>query len=247
MSPHWTVKISIFRKKGESKEKFDSFTMDVDPDEYVLDAVERIWAYRDRSLTFAHACHHSVCGACGMRVNGIEKLACITPIRSVVEDRGEIRLDPLRNFAVVSDLVVDMGPLFRSMERVGAEQVLPIEETTVDDGIQPAGDRAESQVFRLVDCIECGLCLSACPIVATSPGYLGPAVLAAVQQRGLKNAPHLVDQIDSQDGVWRCHGIHECTEVCPSNVQPAWRIMDLRRQAIRHRLSKFFDGGKETG
>jgi succinate dehydrogenase / fumarate reductase iron-sulfur subunit len=91
-------------------------------------------------------------------------------------------------------------------------------------------------MVRLVDCIECGLCMSACPIVATTPTYLGPAVLAAAQHRGLSDGQDLIGLIDSKDGVWRCHGIHECTEVCPSNVEPAWRIMDLRRQVIRHRF-----------
>ena len=35
---------------------------------------------------------------------------------------------------------------------------------------------------RLADCIECGCCISACPIALTTPAYLGPAVLAAAQQ-----------------------------------------------------------------
>jgi succinate dehydrogenase/fumarate reductase-like Fe-S protein len=33
---------------------------------------------------------------------------------------------------------------------------------------------------------------------------------------------------DDPDGAWRCHAIFECTEACPSNVNPAARIMALR-------------------
>ena len=64
----WTVTFQVSRKKEEATAHFDNFKLDVDPDEYVLDAVERIWAFHDRTLVFRHACHHSTCGACGMRV-----------------------------------------------------------------------------------------------------------------------------------------------------------------------------------
>src|SRR5574340_1164799 len=105
----WKVTFKIYRKKDGEKLHYDSFTIDVDPDEYVLDAIERIWAFHDRTLTFRHACHHSTCGACGMRVNGREKLTCITTFRSVTRDGGACIIEPLRNFPVVSDLVVDIG------------------------------------------------------------------------------------------------------------------------------------------
>ena len=63
----WNVTFIVSRKKGEEMPHLQSFALEVDPDEYVLDGVERIWAFHDRSLTFRHACHHSTCGACGMR------------------------------------------------------------------------------------------------------------------------------------------------------------------------------------
>ena len=67
----WNITLRILRRKGESEAHWQDFKMDVDPDEYVLDAVERVWAFHDRSLTYRHACHHSTCGACGMVVNGV--------------------------------------------------------------------------------------------------------------------------------------------------------------------------------
>ena len=121
----WKVTFHISRQKSQQERHFDEFLLEVDPDEYVLDAIERVWAFHDRSLCFAHACHHSTCGACGMRVNGVEKLTCITPINSVTQNGGTVRVEPLRNFPVVSDLVVDMGGLFRKMEQVGHRPVLP--------------------------------------------------------------------------------------------------------------------------
>jgi succinate dehydrogenase / fumarate reductase iron-sulfur subunit len=121
----WTVTFQVLRQKEGQAPHFDAFTLEVDPDEYVLDGVERIWAFEDRSLVFRHACHHSTCGACGMRVNGVEKLTCITPIREVTQNGGTLRVEPLRNFPVISDLAVDMGSLYRNMDLAGA---LPVNE-----------------------------------------------------------------------------------------------------------------------
>ncbi len=239
MTEHWKITLRVFRQKENQASHFDDFQMDVSPDEYVLDAVERVWAFHDRSLCFRHACHHSTCGACGMRVNGVEKLTCITPIHEVTHDGAILKVEPLRNFPVVSDLAVDMGSLYRKMDAVQARAVLPVPEAEIEN--PPSEWPAEDwQYIRLSDCIECGLCISACPIVATTPEYLGPAPLAAAQDQGLKRMPELLSVVDCEDGVWRCHSAFECTAVCPSFVDPARRIMNLRTQVVGKRLQKLF-------
>jgi succinate dehydrogenase / fumarate reductase iron-sulfur subunit len=230
----WNITLKIHRQKEGQPPYFQEFPLEVDPDEYVLDAVERVWAFMDRTLCFRHACHHSTCGACGMRVNNVEKLTCITPIRAVTQDGGVIKVEPLRNFPVVSDLVVDMSNLYARMEMVGAKAVLPVTQAEIER--PPATWPADAeQYLRLTDCIECGLCISACPSAATSPSYLGPAVLAAAQTVGL--TAETLPIVDSEDGLWRCHSAFECTAVCPSAVDPARRIMNLRQQVVRQRLS----------
>jgi len=66
--------------------------------------------------------------------------------------------------------------------------------------------------------------------------------LAAVQTRGLDHVPNLISLVDTAEGVWRCHSAYECTEVCPSNVEPGWRIMDLRKQVMKQRVKNIFGG-----
>jgi len=235
----WTVTFHVYREKQGEPPHFDDFKVEVDPDEYVLDGIERIWAFQDESLCFRHACHHSTCGACGMRINGFEKLTCITTIRSVASDGSTIKVEPMRNFPVISDLVVDMGSLYRRMEAVRARAVLPVTQASIE---RPPQDwpRGYDQYIRLADCIECGLCISACPISATSSSYIGPAVIAGAQQNGLERDPELLPLVDNVDGVWRCHSAFECTAVCPSFVDPARRIMDMRRQIIAERYRRIF-------
>jgi succinate dehydrogenase/fumarate reductase iron-sulfur protein len=240
---NWVVTFQVYRKKGDEAVHFDEYKLEVNPDEYVLDGIERIWAQQDRSLVFRHACHHSTCGACGMRVNGAEKLSCITTIRSVTQDGGSLRVEPMRNFPVISDLAVDMGVLYTRMDWVGQRQINLDELEAIQPEARPAGPEAPGESYpRLSDCIECGLCISACPISSSSPGYLGPAVLAGAHQHGIQNDDQVFHLVDSEDGVWRCHSAYECTAVCPSFVDPGWRIMDLRRQVIAHGLARFFRG-----
>jgi succinate dehydrogenase/fumarate reductase iron-sulfur protein len=245
----WTIHFIVFRKKEGQEKYFQTFNLEVDPDEYVLDAIERIWAFHDRSLTFRHACHHSTCGACGMLVNGVEKLTCITRIRSVTHPDGNLKIEPLRNFPILSDLVVDMASLYLDMEFVKSTQVLQVTDSYLpyekENKIQ--SNRAYQ---RLTDCIECGMCVSACPSALTSSSYLGPAVMASAQQNLMrKKDSELIKMLDCQDGVWRCHSAYECSEICPSHVDPAWRIMNLRRRIIAHHIQNLFfgKGGQHEG
>jgi succinate dehydrogenase / fumarate reductase iron-sulfur subunit len=235
----WNITLKIHRQKEGETPHYDEFKMEVDPDEYVLDAVERVWAFMDRTLCFRHACHHSTCGACGMRVNGVEKLTCITSIRDVTQEGATLTIEPLHNFPIISDLAVDMGSLYSRLEAVGARSVLPVSEAEIEKPLA-AWSAEDAHYIRLSDCIECGLCISACPVATTTSGYLGPAVLAGAQANGVKRNPELLKLVDCEDGVWRCHSVFECTAVCPSNVDPARRIMNLRTQVILEKFKRLF-------
>lgn len=237
----WRVTFLVHRQKGPEPPHFDQFTLDVSPDEYVLDAIERIWAFHDRSLTFRHACHHGACGACGVRINGVERLNCLARIADVTRDGGRVKVEPLRSFPVVSDLVVDMSRLYGAMERVGFRQVVPVCAAS-----EPGAGAAGGAELRLADCIECGLCLSACPVTADAPQYLEPAALAAVHQGIQAGDESLYDLADSSDGVWRCHNAFACMAVCPADISPAQRIMSMRRQIVGRRLQRLVRPRKET-
>jgi succinate dehydrogenase / fumarate reductase iron-sulfur subunit len=168
-----------------SREHWQEFLVSLPEKAYILDALEAAWT-QDPSLVFRHSCHHASCGTCGMRIQGREGLACITPAFAAARN-GIIRLEPLRNVPSIGDLVVDMSALAHKLEGVGAKVI-----TQVTTG-----------QTRFESCIECGLCISACPISATSAAYLGPAVLAAAGKN--IGAVGVRAQVESEDGIWRCH------------------------------------------
>src|SRR5204863_4718331 len=166
---------------------------------------------------------HASCGTCGMQVNGREVLACVTPVDDL---GGTVTVEPLANIPVLTDLVVDMAEFYaRFPDEIASTRA----SEQLADGVPPEGIDAYE---RFEDCIECGLCLSACPVSATSDAYVGPAALAAAQRlleepRGV-DTDRVLDWADDPMGAWRCHAAFECTEACPSNVRPAERIMALR-------------------
>lgn len=245
MTWHITLHISRYKQNGV-RPYTDFFTIQVRPDEYVLNVIERIWAEQDRSLVFRHACHHAGCGACGMRINHRERLACITRIDSVTTDEGAIRIEPIRNFPLVSDLVVDMSTFYAGIEQTG---FVPVRDA--DPLIDYQNQRQADEVVpatRFENCIECGLCVSACPIAGQNFAFLGPASLAAAarmvqEPRGEVDVGRIVDLIDSQQGLWRCHQAFECSEVCPMEVDPAGLIIAMRRRRIVQKVKRLFGAG----
>ena len=240
MTTTWKITFSIFRKKADKPGFYQDFVIDIDPDEYVLDGIEKIWYQHDRTLMYRHACHHSTCGACGMRVNNSEKLTCITQIRDVCKDGGRIKVDPLRNFPIVSDLVVDFGDFFQKLDEIDQPHVLPVNQLPSQKGIHAAHHKDKEGFYRLTDCLECGLCVSACPASATDEEYYGPAALAAGQLEYKDGNKQILGLLDQEHGLWRCHSAYECSEVCPSFVEPGSRIMDLRKMTVSANIQKWF-------
>jgi succinate dehydrogenase / fumarate reductase iron-sulfur subunit len=98
------------------------------------------------------------------------------------------------------------------------------------------------------NCLECGICVSACPIAGSDPNYLGPAALAAawrvVEEPRGADVESVLKWVDSSQGCWRCHVAFECSEACPSDVDPAGKIMALRRELAGRKILRFFGAGK---
>ena len=247
------LSLQIFRYKVGKPPHYDTFTVQVAETAYVLDALDAAWAKHDHSLTSRRACHHSACGVCALLINGVEKLPCVTRIIDVWDRHSPLRLNPLRNFPVVSDLVVDVKSFFQRMSASDleitrdSEPTLPLSVDNLDEldvQLEPVEPPENLVRFnRFESCLECGICMSACPTVAADDKFLGPAGLAAIYYERQKTddpreVAHLLALADGEHGVWRCHSAFECTEACPQAVDPASKIMALRRELVANRLKK---------
>ncbi len=226
-----TFKIYRYKPGVLDPPRYEIHRVAVEEHTTVLDVLEHL-RLDDPTLTYRHSCHHGSCGTCGMRVNGREVLACVTRVLDLGTDL--VVVEPLEHFPVVSDLVVDITPFFAKYEPVG----LPcIRESEYLPQAQPSAE--VGSYTRFESCLECGLCLSACPVVGTDPQYLGPAALAAaarvVQEPRGQDVGRIFQMVDQEQGCWRCHAAMECSAVCPNEVDPGGLIMFLRREILAGR------------
>ena len=149
--------------------------------------------------------------------------------------RSALTIEPLRNVPIVADLAVDPAAQLARLAELRFPYVRTV-EADVRCAVSPVVDEDVGTAERFEDCLECLACVSACPVASGSPEYLGPAVLAAaqriVEEPRDDDVSHVLDLVDTDHGVWQCRSVFACSAVCPSGVDPAGRIMDLRRRLL---------------
>jgi fumarate reductase iron-sulfur subunit len=231
-----TLGIEIWR--GTESGHFQRFAVARRTHQTVLDVVTEIQREHDPTLSYRFACRVGMCGSCAMVVNGRPRWTCRTRVSEVIEG-GQLRLEPLRNFAVVKDLAVEMTQFFDKWQRAqGFFEAGPRPEKDFAVVVPEARERRAADAG--IECIGCGICYSACDVVAWDEDYLGPAALNRawtlsndVRDRG--QAARL-DAISGSDGCQACHTHMTCTSFCPKAIAPTYSIAGLKRAVLRHSL-----------
>jgi fumarate reductase iron-sulfur subunit len=225
-----TVVLEVFRYDPETREsRMQDFDVEYQDDWVVLDALNHIKDQIDGTLSHRWSCRMGVCGSCGMVVNGYPKLTCSAFIRDYLP--GPIRVEPLANFEVERDLIVDFDMFLEKLQRV-TPWLVRDEERPIEDGehIQTPAQLAQYKQYTL--CINCMLCYSACPVVSHEPDFLGPAALALGHRYNLDSRDQgkglRLDEMLSSDGIWDCTFVGACSDVCPKHVDPAGAIQQAK-------------------
>ncbi len=222
---HGTRHLRVYRAGAEGDGgHFDEFDVPVEECATLFDALQWIRLNRDPSLSLRHSCLHASCGTCGVRVDGREELACVCDL---AEHGDDIRVEPLANLPTLTDVVVDMRPFY---DRFRDERPI-IRVSEVPAAAQRNGDPA---FVRLEDCIECALCVSACPVIGT--GFVGPAAVAAAV-RSLEESRNgdredVLAWMNGPDGVWQCTTCMACVDRCPAGIAPMEAVVDMRRALV---------------
>ena len=155
------------------------------------------------------------CGTCACRINGREQLACTTLAAEL--EGGRATLEPLAGFTVLGDLVVDMAPFFQC--HAGELGAICDLRKTPDPPAWPRGiDRFE----RFENCIECGACVSACPVMRKTDAFMGPAAPGCHQRRASqKPVPRILWPLPAAGGEsGGASGALACSRACPTGVFP---------------------------
>ncbi len=188
----------------------------------------------DVSVAFRRSCREGVCGSDGMNINGMNRLACVTPVSEVVK-KGKLVLRPLPGLPVIRDLVVDMSIFYQQYEK--------IQPYLINDNPEPAIERLQSPEDRekldgLYECILCACCSTSCPSFWWNPDkFVGPAGLLQAYRfladsRDTATAERL-DNLDDPFSVFRCRGIMNCVSVCPKGLNPTRAIGHIRTMLMQ--------------
>src|SRR5262249_18254890 len=208
----------------------------------VLDALNHIKDKQDGSLTYRWSCRMGICGSCGMMVNGEPKLACATFLSSYAGNEGTIRIEALRYFPVIRDLVTEMSGFLGKLKHVRPWLIRKVESRAPErEFLQTPEQLDRYKQFSM--CINCTLCYSACPVVGLDPGFVGPAAIALAQRYNMDSRDQGSDErmavLAHPEGIWGCTFVGECTRVCPKKVDPAGAIQQYKLTATIDRLKSF--------
>jgi succinate dehydrogenase/fumarate reductase iron-sulfur protein len=216
--------------------RWQAYEVEPQPMMSVLDALFWILEHDDPTLAFRYSCRAGMCGSCAMVINGREALACAARLAQL---RGPVSVEPLRSLPVVKDLLVDLRPFFdkyRAVDPFYVGDTGSLAGPASEPAVVPRGDPAREVVDRQIDCISCGACYSACPVVGYLPEFLGPAALnrayaIAADTRDQAGAARL-RRVTRDGGVYACHSVGNCVTVCPVGVNPLLSIQLLRKGAV---------------
>ena len=204
----------------------------------VLQALLQIQDEQDPSLAFRFACRGAVCGSCAMAINGRLNLACRVQLDSLAT--GRVVIEPLPHLDVIRDLVVDMTPFWAKYERVrpwlhAADSAAPSHRMS---------ERERDRIDQYINCILCGLCYGACPVVPQNPDFTGPAALAKLYRfladsRDTRGG-EVLQQENTHAGLWGCHTIGRCIDACPKQVRPTDGIEGARRRLLSQTFQRLW-------
>jgi fumarate reductase iron-sulfur subunit len=235
-----TLEVMRYRPEQETEPTFQGYEVPYHQDWVVLDALNYIKDRVDGSLSYRWSCRMGVCGSCGMMVNGEPKLTCATFLSHYMP--GPIRVEPLRYFPVVRDLIIEMTDFMGKLASVKPWIVREDEQPlSAGEYLQTPEKLDTYKQFSM--CINCMLCYAACPVYALDPQFIGPAAIALAQRYNMdsrdQGAKQRLEILSQHEGIWGCTFVGECSKVCPKEVDPAGAIQQYKLTATKEWFKSF--------
>ncbi len=191
------------------------------------------------------ACLEEVCGSCTMNINGGIRQACtalIEEVGTLAGDTFEVKLEPMKKFPLVRDLIVDRSRMFENLKKVRAW--VPIDGSYDLGMAQPQDDHVRQLRYALSRCMTCGCCMEACPQINEKSPFVGPAALGQALLFSLHPVGKTLDDeryefLTSEDGLSGCGNAQNCVKVCPKAVPLTRAIAQLNRDTTINKLKQF--------
>ncbi|MCR4611720.1 MAG: 4Fe-4S dicluster domain-containing protein [Lachnospiraceae bacterium] len=180
-------------------------------------------------ISYEHSCMQKKCGACAMVINKRPMLACDAFLNNV-QINGHIRLEPLKKFPVVRDLIVDRSIMMENLKavRIWAKQEnITLDEETVHISYEAA------------TCLQCGCCLEVCPNFVSGDDFVGAAGFVPagrlLTQMTVDDRQELADSYKKH--VYKtCAKSLACNDICPAGIDIEHVLSASNAVAIWNRL-----------
>lgn len=211
------VKCDVYRldPDRDTEGRHETYVLDAEPTETVLDILIRIYRDLQPSLSFRFACGVVKCGECAVTVNGTPCLAC----ERVIEP--EIKIDPLPGLPLIKDLVIDRRKAFEHIFKLLPELSGRLQIHERWQSIEP---ETADRYVQLTRCFECLMCQSACPVFADMPEkFVGPLGLLWLAQASLDPGKEAIVRQHADLTLDLCARCGICSDVCPCSE----KILDL--------------------
>lgn len=224
-----------FNPDDEKNPTIDSFEVDVKNCSMILDALIKIKAEIDPSLTFRRSCREGICGSCAMNIDGTNTLACT---KSICDVKGDVNIYPLPHMPVIKDLVADMTNFYAQYESI--EPWMKNTSPAPDGSERLQSPEEREKLDGLYECILCACCTTSCPSYWwNGDKYLGPAVLLQAY-RWLADSRdeakgERLDELEDPFKLYRCHTIMNCAKTCPKGLNPAKAISNIKQMMVERK------------
>jgi fumarate reductase iron-sulfur subunit len=190
-------------------EVYDQFSVPYREGMLVLDALKHV-GHIVPDLAYRWECGQGICGVCTLTINDAPALACT----ALVQDNASYVLEPLAGFPAEKDLLINVAPRLEQMQTIAPYLI---------EGGRPIASKAEADQSKLLrSCIECGACVSVCP-VSREPDHADALSMVKLARFAL----------DPRDGADRreiaaehgldvyaatCPSCRACMDVCPKGI-----------------------------
>lgn len=235
------VVFKIVRQDQGAIPRVESYSLDVEPGNTILDCLNRIKWEQDGTLAYRKNCRNTICGSCSMRINGRSALACKENIGSEVarfapdSEIPEMTIAPLGNMPVIKDLVVDMSSFWANLKAVDPYVSTAARQVPEREFLQSPAER--DKLNQTGNCIMCGACYSECNAREVNPDFVGPHALAkayrmVADSRDDRTVDRLSQYNEGTSGVWGCTRCYYCNSVCPMEVAPMDQIGKIKQEIL---------------